>query len=366
MAGITAAAGVAAMAGDLVSGGVVDRYDRCSIMLACDLARGVILGLLPVLWRNGIGSLALPYFVACAIAFLNSTFSIAHMAYMPTLVGREQIGEANTRTETTLTVAFLVGPLLAGFSAHREGAALALALDSGTFFVSAGALAWVKYTTRRATPPVDVDPTSTPAATRSSLVAGVRYLFRERTLRWLLFVVGAQAVATGAVVDLLIFRIERELRLDARSVGLAIALAAGGAVIGSIFSSVLRRRMGLRACCLVLTLAMGVALAAAGLGGFVALAAGVFVFELGRATFGVLSLTIRQEITPSAVLGRVTGAVRMMLCVPLTLGAAVAAAAARTGTSPVLVGLAVFTVVTGVVGTLTVPEERQNASPTFK
>jgi hypothetical protein len=122
-----------------------------------------------------------------------------------------------------------------------------------------------------------------------------------------------------------------------RAVGVALGLGAVGAVAGALSAASLRRRFGFEACFVGSTAVQGIALlvmGSRGLGG----GAGMLAFAAAMWTSamsvrGVVTQTLRQELTPEALLGRVTAAFWTIAAVLAPVGAAlVTRAADRWGT----------------------------------
>jgi hypothetical protein len=76
-----------------------------------------------------------------AIAFLVETFTvffdIAYLTYIPSLVTRNDLVEANSRLEATASAAQVIGPALGGTLVRILGAPLALLVDTLSYVVSA-------------------------------------------------------------------------------------------------------------------------------------------------------------------------------------------------------------------------------------
>jgi hypothetical protein len=106
-------------------------------MIAADIARAVLLATIPV--AATLGALRIELLVA--IAFLVETFTvffdIAYLTYIPSLVSREDLVEANSRLEATASGAQVIGPALGGTLVRILGAPLALLVDTLSYLVSA-------------------------------------------------------------------------------------------------------------------------------------------------------------------------------------------------------------------------------------
>jgi MFS family permease len=103
----------------LFAGAIVDRVRRRPVMVACNLARLVILAAIPILSTTGALRLWQLFVAAAAMGVFTVFFDIAYMAYVPGLVEPEQLLEANSRLQVTWSSAQLVGPGLGGLLVPR-------------------------------------------------------------------------------------------------------------------------------------------------------------------------------------------------------------------------------------------------------
>src|SRR5215213_4504880 len=134
---LAAAAGLPHLLFGLFAGVWVDRLRRRPVMIAADLARAVLLATIPVV--AALGALRIEFLVA--VAFLVETFTvffdIAYLSYIPSLVSREGLIEANSRLEATASGAQVIGPALGGTLVRLLGAPLALLIDTLSYLISA-------------------------------------------------------------------------------------------------------------------------------------------------------------------------------------------------------------------------------------
>lgn len=350
--GLVSATGVGAqVAAGLFSGTVADRMNRRRLMILCDLGRMLVYGLVPLCWALGFHSMALIYLTTALGGVLGNLFSVAYVAALPDLVGRERLHEAGSRMAATQSLAFVLGPLLAGLIAAHIGPAAALAVDALSFVVSAASLAAIAFGALPAE--------GGPAADRSP-AAGLRYLFQQplmRTMTILIIALGltANVGLSAGIVDLLVFHLKRDLLLGDRAVGTTLAVAALGAVAGAATAPALRRRLGFGACFLGGTVLQAFGLLAIGLVPRVAAAAaGAFLWSAGLLLRSVSSQALRQEVTPPEMLGRAAAAYVTLAFASSALGTTlVTRAGAQWGATPALSGIGGWVVLVVLVGAFT-------------
>ncbi|THD64017.1 MFS transporter, partial [Phenylobacterium sp.] len=106
-------AGPALLVG-LAAGDFVDHTARRPVLIAADLARAAILITLPIAAWLHLLSMLQVYAAAALVGAGSLLFDIADHAYLPGLVGRDLITDANAKLSATEAVAEMGGPALAG------------------------------------------------------------------------------------------------------------------------------------------------------------------------------------------------------------------------------------------------------------
>ncbi|MBT2450589.1 MFS transporter [Streptomyces sp. ISL-43] len=328
---VTAVSGAAAIAAGTFAGHVVDRVDRRRLMIGCDLARAVLLGSVPLMWSFGGPRIWLLYVVTALVTVLKTLFDVAYVTAVPALVEPEDLVAANGRLMGTFALGTLLGPVVAGFLVAGVGGDWALALDGASFLVSAASLGWVRFAVRGEAGQAPEQPKGT--SLREVFVVGFRFLWAHALLRPLTVLLTLLTFVTVGATDLLIFRLQSDLGRDAATVGYVIAVSGVGVVCAAFAAGPLRRALGFGTCWLGSTALIGVAVAAIGVSRSVpVIAAMAAVFMFGITVGGVCSMTLRQEVTPDHLLGRVTSAFWTVHNASGPVGAAVLTAlAARHG-----------------------------------
>ncbi|MFY1670836.1 MFS transporter [Plantactinospora sp. WMMB334] len=331
---LTALVGAASVGAGIVAGFLVDRVDRRLLLIGCDLFRAAGYATVPLVWL-GTPHLWLLYLVAPACAAAGMVFQVGYVAAMPALVEPARITRANGQLYATYAAAGVVGPVLAGLLSGAVGPAAALAVDAGTFALSALGLSFVRLRAPAGSSPAPV--TRAGPAPRSDLLVGVRFLWRHPVLRTLTILLSFLTFLTIGLTDVFIYHVKHELGRSDSAVGHVLAAAAGGTVAAALLVAPARRRLGFGPCWIGAYALGGLAVAGAGLTRDVpALALLVAGYAFGAGMAGICSLSLRQQVTPAPLLGRVTSAFWTLHSALGPLGAAVlTGAVARYGTAPV-------------------------------
>ncbi|GAA3762125.1 hypothetical protein GCM10022225_54820 [Plantactinospora mayteni] len=385
---LTGLVGAASVAAGIVAGHLVDRVDRRLLLLGCDLFRAVGYASIPVIWLFA-PQLWLLYLVAPACAAVGMVFQVGYVAAVPALVGPAQITRANGQLYATYAAAGIIGPVLAGLLSAAVGPAAALAVDAGTFALSALGLCFVRLrtpTTHRAedaptthhaedalvthrveaasagtapeSPDSTPDSTPDPRAGRSGwsdLLVGVRFLWRHPVLRTLTLLLSFLTFLTIGLTDVFIYHVKHDLGRSDGTVGYVLAAAAGGTIVAALLVAPVRRSLGFGPCWIGAYALSGLAVVGAGLTRDVpALALLVAAYTFGTSLAGICSMSLRQQVTPDHLLGRVTSAFWTLHSALGPLGAAVlTGAVARYGTAAVCLAAGLTCLGIAALATLT-------------
>ena len=135
---------VAGLTVGLVAGAWVDRLRRRPILVWADLGRAALLGSIPVAFA--LGSLTLVHLVVVAFgaAILTTFFDTADRAFLPTVIGRERLVEANATLTGSRSAAEFVGFGIGGWLIQLLSAPLAIAIDAVSFLVSAAFIGTIR------------------------------------------------------------------------------------------------------------------------------------------------------------------------------------------------------------------------------
>ena len=94
----------------LPAGAIVDRHAKRGIMLACDAARVLIIGWVPLAWALGVLMLWQLYVVALAAGVATVFFDVSYQSYLPVLLKPENLMDGNGKLGATQAFAQFTGP----------------------------------------------------------------------------------------------------------------------------------------------------------------------------------------------------------------------------------------------------------------
>jgi MFS family permease len=302
-------------------GALVDRLARKRlVMVVTDIGRAVAIASIPVAYA--VGQLTLPHLVAVAFIHgcLSAFFDVAASAYLPTLVERQRLVDANGKLELARSGAQIVGPGVAGVLIDLVTAPLALAADAISFLGSALLLSRIR----------EREPGAGPAGggPRSTLlreiIEGTSYVFREPRVRAVALTALLANLFRSVLLAVLLIYLIREARASAGAIGFAFAAGNIGFVVGALASAPLSRRLGVGptmqgAVALFGPAALIVAIAPAELAVY-AVGAMVLLDTFGIGVHSVNQVSLRQAITPEHLRGRMSATVRLLILGAIPLG----------------------------------------------
>lgn len=303
----------------LFAGAWVDRLRRRQLLIACDLGRAALLASIPAaafLHRLGMGQL---YLVAPAAAVLDVLFDVAYQAYIPSLVDRGELVEANSKLALSASVAEVSGPGLTGILVQLLTAPVAIAFDAISFLISAASLWWIGSP--------EPHPERGPAAhILHEIRSGLQACWRQPTLRALMLRTATGAFFLGFQFGLYILFVIRDLGLNAAMLGLVIAVGGAFNLAGAAFAQRVISRLGFGTTLITSAFALGMAslLPPLAHGSVATCCAVLLVAQVADAAWpltNICDLSLRQAVAPAGFLGRVNSAMHLLFRGVLPAGA---------------------------------------------
>jgi predicted MFS family arabinose efflux permease len=311
----------------LPAGVLADRMSRRALMTAAECVRAAsLLGLLALLWMGGLGLGWL-----AALGFLGAVgtvaYNVAAPALVPRLVPASDLASANRWLELARSSAFSAGPAAGGALVGWMGAPVAYVIATTLSLLAAALLAGL---------PADAPKPVTRRRLLAELREGAAFVGTHPLLRPVLttavFFNTAWFVLQAVYV---VYAIER-LGLTAAGVGITLGVYGGGMLAGALAAPWLARRLSFGAMIasgpLSALAASAILLSTLVLPSGIWAAVGFFLFGAGPILWTITTTTLRQAVTPNALLGRVSAVILTATFGARPVGALIGAAlAARVG-----------------------------------
>jgi MFS family permease len=312
IAAIRACEIVGGLAVGLVAGAWVDRLRRRPVMIAADIGQAVILASVPIAALTGW--LSIPQLVV--VALLASAFETAHNAadnaYLPTVVEREHLVDANSALTASRSVAEFSAFSISGFLVQIFTAPIAIAIDSISFLVSALVLGTIRRPEAAPRPPAGREPLI------AEIREGLRPIARSATLRAIAAASSGSHFLWGVFGSLYLLFASEELGLDPATIGLIAAIGGASSLVGAVLAGRLSRRLGIGPTILLGLVAFTAASALLPLApaGSIAIAIVVLVIaqvgDLGATINEINELSLVQSIVPNNLMGRVSSSLEFL------------------------------------------------------
>lgn len=320
----------------LYAGVLADRIDRRRIMIAANLARGVVLLTLAATIvagaTNVVVVLAALFLAGVAESFVDNTAN----TLLPMVVDADDIGIGNARLLFgQITINRLVGPPL-GAGLFAAGSASPFLAEAVLF--AFGALMLLRIRTSLDPTGDTADSTAddpdagapTARSARREIAEGARWLWNHPPVRTLTIMVVSFNVTFGAAWSILVLYALERLGLGSLGFGLLTTVGAVGGLIGAGVYGRLERRLSIggimRIGLLIETLThLGLALSTSPW-----TAMPIFlVFGFHEAVWGTVATTVRQRAVPTKFQGRVSAVYYSGVFGGLVVGAAAGGVIAR-------------------------------------
>lgn len=288
----------------LFAGGWIDRSRRRPLLIGADLVRMALLLTIPLAGWTGLLAMPQLYVVAALVGAAGVIFAIADHAYLPSLIGRDQLMEGNARLEATDSVAEIGGPALAGLLFQLFSASMAILGNAATYLFSAVLLAFIR------TPEPPLKATRKDRHPLEGLVFGARAIWAQPLVRPLLALTVVQSLFGSFFASLYVLMAIRTLGLSTGLLGLIIAVGGIGALLGAVMAPVAVKRLGVGPAIIAMGAVSAISSVLVPLSPVSTACAVSFliVAQLLGDSFAVAAMipagTLRQSVFPPAWLGR--------------------------------------------------------------
>jgi MFS family permease len=225
----------------LVVGALVDRVRRRPVMIATDLARAALLGLIPLAWALDVLTFPLLLVVVLLFGTVSLVNDAASLSFVPRLVPRHELQRAHSRLDRADAVAQTGGPALAGALIRVLGAPLAVLVDALTYLFSAAMVASLKD--------VAEPPAARPAQVGARGLAreirdGARWAYGRSGLRRLAIATHVWFAGQAVILVIVVPYGYLQLGLTVLQLGIVFAVAGMGALLGAVMSTAVGLRLG--------------------------------------------------------------------------------------------------------------------------
>ncbi len=128
----------------LFAGVWLDRVKRRPVLICCSLGCAASIGLVPIAHTFGFLSLGVLYVAVAVAGALNVIFDVGALSYVPSLVEKRHLLEANGKMQATRATGAIAGPAIAGLLIGLITAPVTLSADAISYLCSAAGLSLIR------------------------------------------------------------------------------------------------------------------------------------------------------------------------------------------------------------------------------
>ena len=294
-----------------------DRYPRQRLMLVVSLARAALMAATAIVLFAGFSSWVV-YVLAGAVALTASMLRPIQSALLPQLARTpEELTAANLVLTTIESSGIFLGPAAGGLLLAATNSETVFAAAAGAFVVGALLLAGISV---EAPPERKAD-----VGFAREFFAGFGAIGKDRNLRLIIGLYGAQTLVAGALNVLIVVTALELLDLGDAGVGFLNSAVGVGGLLGAVAAFALVGRQRLASDFGIGLVLWGLPIALIGVFPQPAVALALLaVIGIGNTVVDVAALTLLQRTVPDEVLTRVFGVVQSVFVGTLGLGAILA------------------------------------------
>ena len=312
-AGILLALQLPAIVTSMLIGWLIDRFQPRTIITIDNILRTLIIGLIPVLYWFGLLELWLLFLLTFLAGMLEPATEVVARSILPELVEDRDLDAANMLWSFSANLALVIGPAVAGVLVASFGGPSVLLIDAGTFsFMAIMAITL---------PALKRGYAAVPAPVSERL--GLRQLWGMKVVRTTTLLSLVFFFSYGPLEAALPLYSDAVLQTDARGYGMLWSALAVGALIGTLSSPMLSRRLRLGVALPLIALLWGASLLPMFFINKLWVACGLlFLGGLMWGPYTPMETTLLQRNVPKAQRGRVFGARSTLLIGGSPLGLA--------------------------------------------
>ncbi len=301
----------------LVGGSLADRLDRKALMIGCDVLRFAVMASFAVAYARGTLSLGLLYAGIVVLSIAAAVFIGGQASSIPYLVGKDRATQAISAMLAAEQMSQTILPPVGGALFALVGALPALVTNALTYLFSQASLATIETLG-----PERPSGLPTLSEIASDVGVGFAHMWRDVTMRSLSGVsllFNFFGLMTGAVF---IPYLKRDFGASDTVVGYALGIGAIGAVAGSYLAGRVPRAWPFGRVLIVAYALDGVLFLPVAFSHSLPVALIFFALTDACVLFEVAQIVgWRMRVTPEDLVGRVFGAVRLVVLVGTVPGA---------------------------------------------
>ena len=303
-------------------GALIDRTDRRRVLVTTDLCRGALVGSLALIAAFNDVQLWMLWVLAFGLGLGEVFFDNSAQAILPSVVSGDQLERANGLLQSSEIAGSTFIGMPIGSTLFAFAVWLPFGIDAASFVVAAILAASLRGSFRPAPRPATSASDSETTSLISEMRAGLNWLAHHHVLRNLTLGVALINMALAATQATFVLFAFEELHIAERWFGPLVAIIGAGSLLAGIIGGRVVGKVGRRFAMLVAGLAPVLTSLAIGL---FPVAWWVIVMTTVQALtitiWSIVAVTMRQQLVPDHLFGRVNSVYRWISTGVMPIGA---------------------------------------------
>jgi len=219
-----------------IAGIYVDRWNRRATMIACDIIRGLLVLLIPLIIKYSTSMV--PIYVVVFIIFSVTRFFVpSKLSIIPDIVHKDKLLLANSLSSTTMMIATIVSFGFSGIIVAAFGPQAGFYIDSASYFISAILVFFVAVKLKENIKSGEAGAKFAGISRRTivgDIKEGMEYLKGHKDIRMVANTMFLIMAGVGSVYIVIIVFIQEALRSSTKHLGLLVMFLGIGLFLGSI------------------------------------------------------------------------------------------------------------------------------------
>jgi MFS family permease len=319
IAGVSFCAAIPWLVLSLPAGVYIDRFDRRKLMIAANVIRAVLFGL--IAFSAATGTLSIWIFMAILIGVgcCEVIFDMSAQAFLPQIVPDHLLEKANGRLSSLelITNTFIGLPL--GAWAFVLAIGVPFGVNAASFALAALLVASIRIPSAK-TPKANSEELRN--SFKADLTEGLQWLWANKLIRTLAIMLGITNMTVMFGEAIFVKYAAVELGVTGRAFGFLLALTAIGSILGGLLGEKIAKRLGVAQSIVYSYFVFG----AVGIIYFFvpniwAVAIAASFRGVASTTWNVVTVSLRQRIIPTELFGRVNSVYRFIGTGSIGIGA---------------------------------------------
>ena len=319
IAGVSFCAAIPWLVLSLPAGVYIDRFDRRKLMIAANVIRAVLFGL--IAFSAATGTLSIWIFMAILIGVgcCEVIFDMSAQAFLPQIVPDHLLEKANGRLSSLelITNTFIGLPL--GAWAFVLAIGVPFGVNAASFALAALLVASIRIPSAK-TPEANSEELRN--SFKADLTEGLQWLWSNKLIRTLAIMLGIANMTAMFGEAIFVKYAAVELGVTGRAYGFLLALTAIGSILGGLLGDKIAKRLGIAQSIVYSYFVFGfVGIIYFFMPYVWAVAIAASFMGLAGTTWNVVTVSLRQRVIPTDLFGRVNSVYRFIGTGSIGIGA---------------------------------------------